>query len=111
MGILEDADLTDEEYGRLTLLFYVAFLICEMPHAYLMQRLPTAKYLGTMVCLWGTVVACTSACSNYASLAALRFLLGMFESAISPSLILVTSMWYRRDEQPTRVSSGRKSDD
>lgn len=103
MGILEDADLSDEEYGRLTLLFYVAFLICEMPHAYLMQRLPTAKYLGTMVCLWGTVVACTSACENYASLAALRFLLGMFESAISPSLILVTSMWYRRDEQPTRV--------
>jgi len=103
MGILEDANLTDEEYGRLTLLFYVAFLIFELPHAYLMQRLPTAKYLGTMVCLWGTVVACTSACSSYSSLAALRFLLGMFESAISPSLILVTSMWYRRKEQPFRV--------
>lgn len=27
----------------------------------------------------------------------------MFESAISPSLILVTSMWYKRDEQPKRI--------
>jgi MFS family permease len=27
----------------------------------------------------------------------------MFESAISPSLILITSMWYRRHEQPKRV--------
>ena len=103
MGILEDADLDTEEYGTLSLLFYVAFLAFEFPHAYMMQRFPTAKYLGTMVCLWGTVVACTSACNSYGSLVAARFLLGTFESAISPSLILITSMWYRRNEQPKRV--------
>jgi MFS family permease len=96
MGIFEDANITTEQYGTLSWLFYLAFLIFEMPHAFLMQRLPLAKYLGTMVCLWGTVVACTAACNSYASLAACRFLLGMFESAISPSLILITSMWYKR---------------
>ncbi|PVI05505.1 MFS general substrate transporter [Periconia macrospinosa] len=103
MGIFEDANITTEEYGTLSWLFYLAFLIFEFPHAYLMQRLPLAKYLGTMVILWGTVVACTSACNSYASLAVCRFLLGMFESAISPSLILVTSMWYKRHEQPKRI--------
>lgn len=103
MGILEDANLDTEEYGTLSLIFYVAFLAFEMPHAYMMHRFPTAKYLGTMVCCWGTVVACTSACNSYGSLVAVRFLLGMFESCISPSLILITSMWYKRDEQPKRV--------
>ncbi|KAJ4332103.1 hypothetical protein N0V87_008664 [Didymella glomerata] len=103
MGIREDANLTTEQYGTLSWLFYLAFLIFEMPHAYLMQRLPTAKYLGSCVCAWGTVVACTAACDSYASLAVCRFLLGAFESAISPSLILVTSMWYKRDEQPRRI--------
>ena len=103
MGILEDANLTTEQYGTLSWLFYLAFMIFEMPHAYLMQRLPLAKYLGTMVCLWGAVVACTSACNSYASLAACRFLLGIFESAVSPSLILVTSMWYKRHESPKRI--------
>ena len=34
MGILEDADLTTEQYGTLSLIFYVAFLAFEMPHAY-----------------------------------------------------------------------------
>lgn len=96
MGIFEDANITTEQYGTLSWLFYLAFLIFEMPHAFLMQRLPLAKYLGTCVCLWGAVVACTAACNSYASLAACRFLLGMFESAISPSLILITSMWYKR---------------
>lgn len=105
MGILQDAHLSTQQYGTLSLLFYVAFLVFELPHAYLMQRLPTAKYLGCMVCAWGAMVACTSACSSYQSLATLRFLLGMFESAISPSLILITSMWYRRREQPRRVGT------
>ncbi|KAF2621378.1 MFS general substrate transporter [Macroventuria anomochaeta] len=103
MGIRETANLTTEQYGTLSWLFYLAFLVFEMPHAYLMQRLPVAKYLGGCVCAWGTVVTCTAACDSYASLAVCRFLLGTFESAISPSLILVTSMWYKRDEQPKRI--------
>ena len=36
MGLLEDADLTTEQYGTLSLIFYVAFLAFEMPHAYMM---------------------------------------------------------------------------
>lgn len=55
MGIREDANLTTEQYGTLSWLFYLAFLIFEMPHAYLMQRFPLAKYLGGCVCAWGTV--------------------------------------------------------
>lgn len=55
MGIREDANLTTEQYGTLSWLFYLAFLVFEMPHAYMMQRLPVAKYLGSCVCAWGTV--------------------------------------------------------
>ncbi|KAK5750554.1 hypothetical protein LTS12_019344 [Elasticomyces elasticus] len=103
MGIRKDNNLTTEQYGTLSLIFYVSFLAFEFPHACMMQRFPTAKYLGSCVVAWGAVVACTAACNSYGSLVATRFLLGMFESAISPSLILITSMWYRREEQPLRV--------
>lgn len=34
---------------------------------------------------------------------ATRVLLGVFESAVAPSLILITGMWYKRHEQPPRV--------
>ena len=33
MGILEDAHLDSEKFGTLSLLFYVAFLAFEFPHA------------------------------------------------------------------------------
>lgn len=75
----------------------------EFPHGYGMQRLPTAKYLGTMVTLWGVIVTVTSACQNYGGLVVTRLLLGCFESAVAPSLILITAMWYKKNESPFRV--------
>ncbi|KAK5122915.1 hypothetical protein LTR85_003480 [Meristemomyces frigidus] len=103
MGLEEDADITKAQFSNLALVFYVTYLAFEFPHAYGMQRLPTAKYLGTMVTLWGVIVAVTSACKNYGALVTTRVLLGCFESAVAPSLILITSMWYKHNEQPPRV--------
>lgn len=57
-----------------------------------MQRLPTAKYLGAMVTFWGTIVTVTAACHNYAGLITTRVLLGCFEAAVAPSLMLITTM-------------------
>lgn len=48
-------------------------------------------------------VTMNCACKNFASLVALRVLLGCFESAVAPSLILVTGMWYKKSEQPFRI--------
>lgn len=103
MGLEDDTNMTKDQFSNLALIFYVSYLAFEFPHGYLMQRLPTAKYLGAMVFLWGVIVAVTSACKNYGALVATRVLLGVFESAVAPSLILITSMWYKHSEQPPRV--------
>jgi sugar phosphate permease len=103
MGLSEDANITKDQFSHLALIFYVSYLVLEFPHGYGMQRFPTAKYLGIMVFLWGVAVAVMSACTNYPALVATRVLLGAFESAMAPSLILITGMWYKRHEQPPRV--------
>ncbi|KAK3112732.1 hypothetical protein LTR53_010680 [Teratosphaeriaceae sp. CCFEE 6253] len=103
MGLQDDANITKAQFSNLALIFYVTYLAFEFPHGWGMQHYPTAKYLGTMVGLWGTIVAVTSACKNYGALVTTRVLLGVFESAVAPSLILITSMWYKRHEQPPRV--------
>ncbi|OJD39878.1 allantoate permease [Diplodia corticola] len=104
MGLYEDASITTDQFSTLAWIFYASYLAFEFPHGYAMQRLPTAKYLGAMVSLWGTAVAATAACKTYGALVATRVLLGVFESAVAPALILVTGMWYKkRVEQPWRV--------
>lgn len=103
MDLDEDAHITTSQFSTLALIFYVTYLAFELPTGYLMQRLPLARYLGCNVICWGTCIATTAACKNYGSLVAVRTLLGCFESAVAPSLILITTMWYKKHEQPLRI--------
>ncbi|KAM0720371.1 hypothetical protein Q7P37_004507 [Cladosporium fusiforme] len=103
MGLQEDANINPTQFSLLAMIFYVSYLGCEFPHAYGMQALPTAKYLGVMVIFWGLIVVVTCAAKNWAGLVTTRVLLGAFESAVAPSLMLITTMWYKRSEQPWRV--------
>lgn len=103
MGLEEDTHINGNQYSQLALIFYVSFLACELPTGFLMQRFPLAKYLGANVILWGVVISLTCIAKNWAALISLRVLLGVFESAVAPALILITSMWYKRSEQPARV--------
>lgn len=66
--------------------------------------MPIAKYLGANICLWGAVLALHSACHNFAGLVTVRILLGIFEAVCQPSFVLLSSMWYRREEQAATVT-------
>ncbi|KAK1962740.1 MFS general substrate transporter [Colletotrichum sublineola] len=44
----------------------------------------------------------TAACSSFAGLASVRFLLGVTEATISPGFVAVTGMWWTRQEQAGR---------
>ena len=55
------------------------------------------------VTIWGLVLTLNCVCHNFASLVALRVLLGCFESVTAPALIILTGMWYKRHEQVFRM--------
>jgi len=76
----------------------------EIPAAFLMQRFPLAKYLAVMSMLWGIVVALHAVCHDFGGLATVRFLLGAIEVCTTPAVIYITSSWYTRTEQVTRVA-------
>lgn len=44
-----------------------------------------------------------AAVKNFAGAVAVRFLLGVFESAVTPGFALFTSQWYTKKEQGTRT--------
>ncbi|KAL7412202.1 major facilitator superfamily domain-containing protein [Mrakia frigida] len=104
MGIREDAKLVGNQYSWLTTCLYLAVLVCEFPQNYLLQRLPVAKWFSFNIVSWGIVVAASAAANNFAGLVVLRTLLGVFECSIQPTFIILTSMWYEKEEQVVTVS-------
>jgi hypothetical protein len=56
-----------------------------------------------MIFFWSIILICHIAAKNYAGILVLRFILGMFEAGISPAIMAIVSMFYKRSEQPTRM--------
>ncbi|KAL6400968.1 hypothetical protein AUP68_16688 [Ilyonectria robusta] len=104
LGIKEDANLQGQEYSWLSSIFYFGYLAMEFPNLWLMTKVPIGKYIGVCLSLWGSCLCFMALCHNFAGLAAIRFLLGVFEAAVLPAMLIVNSMWYRREEQPLRTA-------
>lgn len=104
MGIREDANLTPSQYSWLDSIVYFGYLAGEVPATFFMQRVPLRPYMACMMMIWGVVVAMHAVCHDFASLAAVRFLLGFIEVCTAPVAIYLTGIWYTKSEQVTRVA-------
>ena len=102
-GIITDNHLVGQQYSWASSIFYFGYLVAEYPGVAVLQRFSVAKFLGANITLWGAVLMTTAACSSFAGLASVRFILGMTEATISPGFVAVTSIWWSRDEQAGRA--------
>lgn len=71
----------------------------EYPINWLIQRLPIAKFFAFNILSWSVVLACHSLCTNFVSLLVCRTLLGIFEATCQPVLVVLSGMWFKREEQ------------
>ncbi|WPB06862.1 uncharacterized protein RHO25_011522 [Cercospora beticola] len=104
MGLQTDLRLVGDNYQWLGSMFYFGYLAWEYPTNRLLQRLPLGKYSAVCIILWGLVLACFAAAKDFSGAVAIRFFLGLTESAVTPGFALLTSQWYTKAEQGFRVS-------
>ncbi|KAI1484885.1 major facilitator superfamily transporter [Biscogniauxia mediterranea] len=103
-GLIEDTGLVGDQYSWLGSIVYLAQLVMQPLLAWLLVRLPIAKFTSAMVLCWGVTLACMAAAHNFGGLLAARFFLGSFEASVAPAFIAITQMWWRRREQTVRTS-------
>ncbi|KAN0112527.1 putative pantothenate transporter [Hyaloscypha variabilis] len=103
-GIRTDDNLGGQDYSWVNSIFYFGYLFAQYPSSILMQKLPIGKYFGAMTLLWGVVTTCMAATNSFATLATCRFLLGAFETCLSPILTVLVGQYWTRKEQPLRAS-------
>lgn len=101
-GIREDTGLVGEQFNWLSTIFYLAYMACEAPGNWLMQKCHTGKFLSIVMILWGVVVLCIAFAQNFAHLMTLRAFQGALECTISPTFMLITGAWYTSREHTLR---------
>lgn len=60
--------------------------------------------MGINALLWGAATAAVAGANGYQALVATRVLVGIFEAAVAPCLLLIVSQWYTKSEQAPRFA-------
>ncbi|KAG7093428.1 hypothetical protein E1B28_007108 [Marasmius oreades] len=83
----------------------IAQLAWQPLSSYLLVRIKPRLFMSIIVVCWGASLCGMASSTSHPSLLATRFLLGLFEAACLPLFAILTSVWYRRVEQPLRVAT------
>ena len=89
-------------YSWVSSIFYFGYLAASFPASFALTKFPLGKFLAVCVLLWALVLGCHAAAQNFAGLMVLRFVLGVFESTISPGFSLLTGLFYKQSEHASR---------
>jgi ACS family allantoate permease-like MFS transporter len=104
MGLRKYYHMHGNQYSWCGSAFYLGYLIFEFPMSLALQKFPVSKFVSVNVILWGLIICLHSTPSNYAGFITLRTLLGVFESAVTPAMVIITGQWYKAEEQFLRTA-------
>lgn len=85
---------TPEVFGFGVGLFFVAYLLFEIPSNIVLQKVGARFWIARIMVTWGAVSTATAFVSGTASFYVLRFLLGLAEAGFVPGILLYLSTWF-----------------
>lgn len=86
-SLLQRTRMTNTDYAIVVSLFGAAYAIFEVPSNFVMKRyVRPSLWLGVLLFCWGSLTMAFAGVRNYASVAALRFLIGAFEAGFFPGM-------------------------
>jgi MFS family permease len=88
-----DLGLSDAQMGVVFSAFTLAYALFEVPSGWLADRFGARAMLARIVLWWSAMTAATGAATGFASLVALRWLFGMGEAGLLPSIARAYGRW------------------
>ncbi|KAI5457067.1 major facilitator superfamily domain-containing protein [Mariannaea sp. PMI_226] len=103
-GLSKELGLDGNLYNNALVVFFVPYVIFEIPSNILLKRFRPHVWLSLNMFLFGFTTIMQGLVKNYSGLVATRFFLGLFETGMFPGAFYLIGMWYRRHEAQRRYS-------
>ncbi|KAJ9475658.1 putative High-affinity nicotinic acid transporter (putative) [Pseudozyma hubeiensis] len=92
-------------YSIPLLMFFVPYILLEMPSNLLLRKIGAARQLSFLGFCWGVVMLGQGFVKTRQQLTATRALIGAFEAGFFPACVWLISTWYVRRESQVRMSA------
>jgi Sugar phosphate permease len=92
-------------YGLGVSLFYVSYLVLQLPSALLIRRFGIRVWLGASLVLWGLPSAALAFTSSKEMFFVLRFILGAAEAGFGTAIVYYLNNWFPKRYRGGAISS------
>ena len=103
-GMAKDLNISPNASTWLGALFFLGYFTFQVPGTLWAQRHSVKRLIFVGLIAWGALAASIGVLTDLRALIAVRFLLGVVESAVLPAMLLLVSRWFTKGER-ARVSS------
>ncbi|KAF3935802.1 hypothetical protein ABW19_dt0203990 [Dactylella cylindrospora] len=103
-GMEEDLQLTSNQYSIALVVFFIGYVLFEVPSNMVLSRVNPSAYIPFMMFLWGLVTLAMGWIGTYEHLVGVRVVVGVLEAAFAPGILMLLSSWYKKSEQAKRFS-------
>ena len=103
-GLSTDLNLVGTQFNTALALFYVFYIIVDLPAALLLKWIGPRYLLGVLTTCWGICAMCMGFVKTSIQLYALRSLLGLLEGGLTSCLFVYLALFYRKYQMNSRVA-------
>ncbi|MBY0514732.1 MAG: MFS transporter [Gemmataceae bacterium] len=96
---LKDSGFDDAVFGRGVGLFFVGYLLLEIPGALLVERWSARKWFARILVSWGLCSMAMALVTTPGQFYGVRFLLGLAEAGFFPGVIVYFTHWFSRRDR------------
>jgi ACS family tartrate transporter-like MFS transporter len=89
-----DLGFSDRVYGLGVAMFYVSYILLEIPGAVIAERWSPRKWIARIMVSWGAVTVLMGFIHNTGQFYAVRFALGAAEASFLPAIIVYLTRWF-----------------
>jgi len=101
--LLKDTGMTEEEYSWGVSIFFVGYILFEIPSNLLLKLTTAPRWFARIMVTWGILSCCMMFVKDIVGLLITRLLLGIAEAGFLPGVVYYLSSWFTPSERAFRI--------
>ncbi len=98
-SMMKDLLMDDRLKGQAAGIFFLGYVLLQIPGGYLAGRWSPKKLISIFLVFWGVCAVGCGLVSSFREFAVMRFLLGVAESGVYPTMLVLLANWFPRSER------------